>query len=71
MVFAFERGLPVQQILYIDLAAACVRFGILGGLILAAVSAPILAVFVEAPRRPPAHAVHLEARRRSRPGSRC
>ena len=33
MVFAFERGLPVQQILYIDLAAACVRFGIAGGLV--------------------------------------
>jgi signal transduction histidine kinase len=47
MVFAFERGLPVQQILYIDLAAACVRFGIVGGLILALVSAPILAVFVD------------------------
>jgi signal transduction histidine kinase len=47
MVFAFERGLPVQQILYIDLAAACVRFGITGGLILALVSAPILAVFVD------------------------
>ena len=45
MVFAFERGLPVQQILYIDLAAACVRFAILGGLILAAISAPIVAVF--------------------------
>jgi signal transduction histidine kinase len=45
MVFAFERGLPVQQILYIDLAAACVRFGIKGGLVLAAVSAPIVAVF--------------------------
>jgi signal transduction histidine kinase len=47
MVFAFERGLPVQQILYIDLAAACVRFGIVGGLIVALVSAPILAVFVD------------------------
>jgi signal transduction histidine kinase len=47
MVFAFERGLPVQQILYLDLAAACVRFGIKGGLIVAVVSAPILAVFVE------------------------
>ena len=45
MVFAFERGLPVQQILYIDLAAACVRFGIKGGLVLAAVSAPIVAIF--------------------------
>jgi signal transduction histidine kinase len=46
MVFAFQPGLPVQQILYIDLAAAAVRFGVTGGLILAAVSAPILAVFV-------------------------
>jgi len=45
MAFAFERGLPVQQILYLDLAAACVRFAIPGGLILAAVSAPILAAF--------------------------
>ena len=45
MVFAFERGTPVQQILYIDLAAACVRFEILGGLALAAVSMPILALF--------------------------
>ena len=47
MVFAFERGLPVQQILYIDLAAACVRFGVTGGLIVAGVSAPILAVFAK------------------------
>jgi signal transduction histidine kinase len=47
MVFAFERGLPVQQILYIDLAAACVRFGIKGGLVLAAVSAPIVAIFTK------------------------
>jgi signal transduction histidine kinase len=45
MVFAFERGTPVQQILYIDLAAACVRFEILGGLALAGVSAPIVAGF--------------------------
>jgi signal transduction histidine kinase len=45
MVFAFERGLPVQQILYLDLAAACVRFAIPGGLIVAAVSAPIVAAF--------------------------
>jgi signal transduction histidine kinase len=44
-VFSFEPGTPVQQILYIDLAAACVRFEIPGGLILAAVSAPILAGF--------------------------
>jgi signal transduction histidine kinase len=45
MAFAFERGLPVQQILYLDLAAACVRFAIPGGLILAVVSAPIVAAF--------------------------
>ncbi len=45
MAFAFERGLPVQQVLYLDLAAACVRFAIPGGLIVAAVSAPIVAVF--------------------------
>jgi signal transduction histidine kinase len=45
MVFAFERGTPVQQVLYIDLAAACVRFEILGGLALAAVSAPIVGIF--------------------------
>ncbi|HUY72791.1 MAG TPA: HAMP domain-containing sensor histidine kinase [Gaiellaceae bacterium] len=45
MVFSFERGTPVQQILYIDLAAACVRFEILGGLALAVVSIPILAGF--------------------------
>jgi signal transduction histidine kinase len=47
MVFAFERGLPVQQVLYLDLAAACVRFGVVGGLIVAAISAPILAAFTK------------------------
>jgi anti-sigma regulatory factor (Ser/Thr protein kinase) len=31
LVFAFEFGLPVQQILYINLAAASVRFGMTGG----------------------------------------
>ncbi len=45
MVFSFARGTPVQQILYLDLAAACVRFEILGGLGLALVSTPILALF--------------------------
>jgi len=43
--FAFERGLPVQQILYMDLAAACVRFATPGGLIVAAISAPVVAIF--------------------------
>jgi len=45
LVFSFEAGTPVQQILYIDLAAACVRFQVTGGVVLAAVSAPILAGF--------------------------
>jgi signal transduction histidine kinase len=45
LVFSFEPGTPVQQTLYIDLAAACVRFAILGGVVLAVVSAPIVAGF--------------------------
>jgi signal transduction histidine kinase len=45
MVFAYDRGLPTQQLLYINLAAACVRFRIRGGLIIAAISAPIIALF--------------------------
>jgi len=45
LVFSFEPGAPVQQLLYIDLAAACVRFEILGGLLLAAASAPIVVGF--------------------------
>ena len=47
LAFAFERGLPVQQILYLDLAAACVRFAITGGLIVAAISTPVLAAFMK------------------------
>ena len=45
MVFAYDAGLPTQQLLYVDLAAACVRFRIRGGLIIAAISAPIIALF--------------------------
>jgi signal transduction histidine kinase len=45
LVFAFAHGTPVQQILYIDVVAACVRFEILGGLVVAALSAPIVAGF--------------------------
>ncbi|HEY3922448.1 MAG TPA: ATP-binding protein [Gaiellaceae bacterium] len=45
LVLSYERGLPVQQILYLDLAAACVRFGMTGGVLLAAVSAPVLGGF--------------------------
>ena len=39
------RGSPVQAVLYIDLGAGCVRCGLPGGLWLAAVSAPIVALF--------------------------
>jgi signal transduction histidine kinase len=45
LVFSYERGLPVQQILYVDLAAACVRFGMIGGVVLALSSAPVLGGF--------------------------
>jgi signal transduction histidine kinase len=45
LAFSYDRGLPVQQLLYLDLAAACVRFEFVGGLVLAAVSVPILFVF--------------------------
>ena len=47
LAFAFERGFPVQQILYLDLAAACVRFGVTGGLIVAEISTPVLAAFTK------------------------
>jgi signal transduction histidine kinase len=45
LLFSFEPGTPIQQILYIDLAAACVRFEIAGGLVVALASAPIVAGF--------------------------
>jgi signal transduction histidine kinase len=45
LAFGYERGLPVQQLLYLDLAAACVRFGIVGGITIALISAPILILF--------------------------
>jgi signal transduction histidine kinase len=47
LVFVFERGTPVQQLLYVALVAACVRFEIVGGLVVVAVSAPVVAVFAK------------------------
>jgi signal transduction histidine kinase len=47
LVFAFERSTPVQQLFYVALVAACVRFEIPGGLIVVGVSAPVVAVFAE------------------------
>ena len=55
MVFAYDaRRCRSQQLLYVDLAAACVRFRIRGGLIIAAISAPIIARL-----RAAARATHL------------
>jgi signal transduction histidine kinase len=45
LTFSFARGVPIQQILYLVLAAACVRFEIVGGLVVAAVSIPIVVGF--------------------------
>ena len=45
LAFSYERGLPVQQLLYLDLAAACVRFAIVGGIAVALISAPILVLY--------------------------
>jgi signal transduction histidine kinase len=47
LVFSFERGVPVQQLLYVALVAACVRFAIVGGLVVVAVSVPVVAYFAK------------------------
>lgn len=47
LVFVFERGTPIQQLMYVALVAACVRFAVVGGLVVVAVSAPLVAVFAK------------------------
>lgn len=47
LVFVFERGTPIQQLFYVPLVAACVRFEIVGGLLVAAVSVPVVALFAK------------------------
>jgi signal transduction histidine kinase len=45
LIFSFERGIPSQQLLYLALAAGCVRFEIAGGLAVVVVSIPVVALF--------------------------
>jgi signal transduction histidine kinase len=47
VVFSFARGTPVQQLLYVALVAACVRFAVIGGLAAVVVSIPVVAVFAK------------------------
>ena len=47
LAYAFERGTPMQQLLYVALVAACVRFAVVGGLVVVAVSVPVVAVFAK------------------------
>ena len=63
LVFSFEAGTPVQQILYIDLAAACVRFEIVGGLAARGGLGADRGRVRAAARRPAPHRLQLEARR--------
>ena len=45
LIYSFERESPVRQIMFLPLVEAALRYGILGALVLAAASAPVLAVF--------------------------
>ncbi len=45
LVFSYAPGVPVQQILYLAVAAACVRFEIAGGLVVVLASVPVLVGF--------------------------
>jgi signal transduction histidine kinase len=45
LVYSFERGTPTPQVIYVTLIEACVRFRMVGGIVTAVASAPVLAVF--------------------------
>ena len=45
LVYSFEQGSPIRQIMFLPLVEAALRYGILGALILAAASAPVMATF--------------------------
>ena len=47
LAFSFETGTPVPQALFLPLIAACVRFRLLGGLIVAGASAVVFSVYEE------------------------
>src|SRR5262249_44168736 len=44
-VYNFERGSPIRQILYLVVVEGAVRFGIVGGLLMTAATAPVLVVY--------------------------
>ena len=45
IAYSFERGTLVPEILFFPLIAGCVRFAVIGGLLTAAASAPVMVVF--------------------------
>ena len=45
LIYNFEQASPIRQIMFLPLVEAALRYGILGALILAAASAPVMAVF--------------------------
>jgi signal transduction histidine kinase len=47
LVFSFERGVPVGQFMYVAVVAGCVRFAIVGGLVVVAASVPVIAYFAK------------------------
>ena len=47
LVYSFDRGTPTQQVLYVTLIEACVRFRMVGGILTALATVPALAVFEE------------------------
>jgi signal transduction histidine kinase len=45
IAYSFERGTLVPEVLFFPLIAGCVRFALIGGLITAAASAPVMVAF--------------------------
>src|SRR5207253_6021173 len=45
LLYSFEQGTPIRQVMFLPLVEAALRGGIVGALGLAAASAPVMAVF--------------------------
>ena len=45
LVYSFERGTPIRQLLFLPLVEAAFRYGIVGSLVLTLATAPVLALF--------------------------
>jgi signal transduction histidine kinase len=45
LVYNFERGSPIRQLLYLVVIEGAIRFGIVGGLLMTLASAPVLVVY--------------------------